>query len=63
MEVLCVRCEGTAVIATKFSFVTGQWNTEPCPDCDGSGYLSSEPEVMPVKNESYSRYVTYRKVK
>ena len=62
MEILCVRCEGTAVIATKFSFVTDKWTTEPCPDCDGSGYLNSEPVVMPVSTENYCRYVTYRQV-
>lgn len=62
MKVLCVRCDGSGVIFNYYRFTTMQWTEEPCPDCDGSGYLSNEPIVMPVSTENYCRYVEYRKV-
>ena len=62
METLCVRCDGTAEIAVRFSFENQVWSTEPCPDCAGTGFVTEAPVVMPVVGEKYSRYVEYRRV-
>ena len=62
MEILCIRCEGSGNIGTKYEFVAAVWDTEPCPDCDGTGYLNSDSVEKPIYKENFSRYVTRRQV-